>query len=423
MAITAVAAVIATGCAGEKNDDAPSATGSTVVPPAPDVAPGVTEDSIKVGITYPDLSSVKQFMNIDHGDYEVVYRALIQKINADGGINGRKIEPVFGKINVVSPATAQEACRQLTQDAKVFAAIGSFNADESLCYVQADKTAVVGGPLTAKYYAQAQAPWFSYDRGGDEVADGIELFAQNGAFAGKKVGVVGVVNEQSLVKDVVVPALQRRGVTPVQTAILDASLRDPAAVAQRTDAIIRQLQAAGADTIVVVGGMGQAFPVQLEKTGYRPRLLFTNLSTAEIYTGDNAQHDRGVLTNAAALGPLIRWDEPDIRRCVATVEAAVPTLRDKLYTDARTLPAGSPTPQVAVETACRALTLFTGIATKAGRDLTYASFQKAGFTLGPLRIASYVDPADYSRDTPHGAIPPRTYTYDPEANKFQLSFS
>ncbi|WP_436789658.1 ABC transporter substrate-binding protein [Yinghuangia sp. YIM S10712] len=419
--LAAAAALVVSGCTAEKKDDpASTASGAPVAPPAPRVAPGVTDTSIKLGITYPDLSAVKQFLKIDHGDYEATYNALIKKINDAGGINGRKIEPVFGAINVASPAAAQETCVKLTQDAKVFAAIGTFNANEPMCYVQTNKTAVVGGSLGDKNYAAAQAPWFS-DIDGDAVVDAVKVLAANNALAGKKVAVVGPVNEQAAVNDLVLPTLRDFGVTPVETGIMDASMRDAAAVSQQLGVFIQKFQAAGADTIVVVGGMGGEFPKQLEKTSYRPRLLFTDVTRAEIYTGDQAQHDFSTLTNATAAGTKVDWNDPALRECIATVEAAIPDLKGKLTVDPATLPAGTPSPQTSMQTACRNLTLFKAIADKAGRDLNYETFQNAGFTLGPLQIPSLSDKADYTRETPHGAVPPRLFTYDPAAKKFRTT--
>ncbi|GAA4983665.1 hypothetical protein GCM10023205_61920 [Yinghuangia aomiensis] len=416
--LAAAATLVATGCSAEKKNSPGSAGSQGGAPPAAKTAPGVTQDSIKVGIAYPDLSAVKQYLNVDQGDYEATYNALIKKINDAGGINGRKIVPVFGAINVASPAAAQETCVKLTQDAKVFAVVGTFNANEPLCYVQTNKTAVVGGPLTSKNYAQAQAPWFSDQRGGDEVGDAMALFNADNALAGKKVAVVGVVNEQSLVSDTVIPALQKIGVTPVATGILDASFRDAAAVAQQTGVFIQKFQAAGADTVVVVGGMGGEFPKQLAKTDYRPRLLFTSSSSASIYTGDANTRDLTPVTNAAALGPKTTWNEPTLQDCVATVESAIPALKGTLSVDPETVPAGKPTPQVSTQTACRALTLFKAIADKAGKDLNYETFQNAGFGLGPLQLPGNADKANYSRETPHGAIPMRLAVFDPAKRKF-----
>jgi len=76
---------------------------------------GVTDDTIRIGITFPDLTSVDQ-VSVNHGDYEATFRALIDKINADGGINGRQIEPVIAPINLSGEGNADAVCVQLTED-------------------------------------------------------------------------------------------------------------------------------------------------------------------------------------------------------------------------------------------------------------------------------------------------------------------
>ncbi|GAA4984041.1 hypothetical protein GCM10023205_62500 [Yinghuangia aomiensis] len=383
-----------------------------------EVAPGVTADTVKIGVVYPDLTAVKQFLKIDHGDYEATYNALIKEINDAGGINGRRIVPVYGAVDMASPAAAQQTCARLTQDEKVFAVIGTFNGREPLCYVQTNRTAIIGGPLTGKNGALAQAPWFSFDRGGEEVGDAMGLFADGNALAGKKVAVVGVVNEEGLVKDTVLPALQRLGVTPVETGILDVDLGDTSAVGQQIGAFIAKFQAAGADTVVVVGGMSGGFPQALERTKYRPRLLFAPLGSVAAYTGDAAKHDFSTLAGAAGLGIDVRWNEPGMQRCVATMESAVPALRGKLSVDPLTLPAGAPSPQSSLQVACQGLALFRAIAEKAGRSLTYRSFRDAGNGLGAFAVPGYADKARYSATTPHGAVPARLWRYDPSARKF-----
>ena len=58
-------------------------------------APGVTADTVKVGVTYPDLSSLKDVLQIDNGDFEKAFNAVADDINGKGGINGRKLQLVF----------------------------------------------------------------------------------------------------------------------------------------------------------------------------------------------------------------------------------------------------------------------------------------------------------------------------------------
>ncbi|MGA4544184.1 ABC transporter substrate-binding protein [Uniformispora flossi] len=422
--LAAASALVLAGCTAEKKDDAATTgSGGPAAPPVSKAAPGVTADTIKIGITYPDLDSVKQFVSIDHGPYEAAYNALVKKINDAGGVNGRKIVPVFGKINLISPAAAQETCVKLTQDEKVFAVLGNFNGDEPLCYVQTNKTIAVGGQLTAKRYAQAQAPWFSDLRGGDEVADGMALFNAGNSLAGKKVAVLSNVNEQGVMKDTVIPALQKLGVTPVETGVLDAPAIDAAAIGQQTGVFIQKFQASGADTVVVVGSMAASFPQVLEQTKYRPRLLFTDVLQVQAYANDKGKHDYSTLTDAAALGLNAQWGDPANQECMTTIEAAVPEMKGKLTVDPATLPAGTPTPQVSASVACRNLTLFKAIADKAGKDLNYETFQNAGFGLGSFQDPGYADKATFSQAAPHGAIPARLFTYDPAARKFTVATS
>jgi len=61
--------------------------------------PGVSKDEIKIGVTYPDLDAIRAVTDISHGDYKTTYNAVIDDLNKKGGINGRKVVPVFAPIN------------------------------------------------------------------------------------------------------------------------------------------------------------------------------------------------------------------------------------------------------------------------------------------------------------------------------------
>ena len=106
--------------------------------------PGVSKDEIKLGVTYVDFAPIKDIVDISHGDYEKTYNAVIDDLNKKGGVNGRKIVPVFGKVNPLGTAPAQEVCLKLTEDQKVFAAVGFFILDAQQCYVAQHDTPVLG---------------------------------------------------------------------------------------------------------------------------------------------------------------------------------------------------------------------------------------------------------------------------------------
>ena len=89
---TAAAMVLLAACKST-NGASTTASSRTTVPAAQDTrAPGVTADAIKVGVVYVDLSSLKDILHIDNGDFAKAYQASIDDINAHGGIHGRKLE-------------------------------------------------------------------------------------------------------------------------------------------------------------------------------------------------------------------------------------------------------------------------------------------------------------------------------------------
>ena len=107
--------------------------------------PGVTPSSIKIGITYPDVAAIATIINVNPGNYQVAYNTLINQINAQGGINGRKITPVYAPVDPLGTAGAATACTKLTEDDQVFAVLGFFQAADIGCYVTGHDTPIVGG--------------------------------------------------------------------------------------------------------------------------------------------------------------------------------------------------------------------------------------------------------------------------------------
>src|SRR5204863_7024601 len=99
-------------------------------------AAGVTNDQIKLGVTFVDLEAMKDVVNgLNHGDYEKSYKAVIDHLNKRGGINGRKVVPTLAPITPIGTAGAQEACLKLTEGTKVVAAGGVVLKDAALCYL------------------------------------------------------------------------------------------------------------------------------------------------------------------------------------------------------------------------------------------------------------------------------------------------
>src|SRR4030095_9995810 len=162
----AAAGALLVGCtAGDDSasEDTSGSSGTTAgsTPAATGPAPGVTDDSVTIGVTYVDLASIGEVVNISHGDYEVAYQALCDQINADGGMHARTIHPGVRGTTQTQTQSAAAACVQLTEYDDAFIVMGFFLGESVTCVLNTHETAVIGGSMTPELLAQAQAPWYT----------------------------------------------------------------------------------------------------------------------------------------------------------------------------------------------------------------------------------------------------------------------
>ncbi len=349
---------------------------------------GVTPTTIKVGITYPDVAAVKSIVNVDPGNYQKAYQALIDKINAQGGINGRKIVPVFAAINPLGTAPAATACTELTEDDRVFVVMGFFQTPDPACYVQTHDTALIGASLTGAQASQARAPWFNFELSdSDLIPKEVSVFKHEGVFAGKKVAVVGEAADQTDV-NLVIPALHKLGVDVVASAINDVPTTDSAASSSQYSLIAQKFQSSGANVVVAVGSASEGWPAALQsnQSTYLPRLVATNetdLSALATNAGNSPAVLRDALTAANLPPASVWWNDPAIKRCIATIQAAEPTAT--IY-DPVTGTTSTPHTWRAPLTACQEVALFEDVVKAAGRTLDYGTFVRGGQSLTHITI-------------------------------------
>lgn len=383
LALVAASALVAACTSGDtSSDDAGSTTTAAAsddtAPAATGPAPGVTDDAVKIGVTYVDTAAlVASGLNYDLGDHEAVYTALFDQINADGGINGRQIEPVFAPIDPTSPAPAEEACVKLTEDEDVFLITGFFLADAVSCPVTTHETAVVGGEMTPQLLADAAAPWISWTPDTDAPIAAVSSFDEAGLLDGT-VGVFGATRNQEELEETVVPALEEAGVEIAETGIMDAPADDQAAVQTSVQTIAERFEAAGVDTVVVVGESGQDWPTNMaDDDSYRPTLLFTTDTAPKAFTSNAATTDTSVLDGSYASGPYgpdqARFDEEAMQACIAILDEAgldTPTPEDSGDDP-------SNQPYQAAFQACPDVVLTQALLEAAGEDLNYGTLEAA----------------------------------------------
>ena len=395
-AAAALAVLIVTGVACTSGDAETGSTTTTTAAGGRDPAetptgpsPGVTDDTIRVGITYVDLDAVRQFVDLDQGDYEAAYQAVIDDFNADGGINGRKIEPVFAKVSPLGTQPAEAVCTKLTEDEEVFAVIGFFQDDAVLCPIGVHETAAIGGVMTQERFDQAAAPWFTTESGEDSDIDAVAAMAEAGQLDGKLGVYASILSESQL------PAIEAKldelGIEPVDSAVLDAPPDDITAQNQATGVIAERFKSKGIDKILVVGSAAVPIANGFAPLDYRPQLLFTSRVSVEAYVNGN---DPDVsMFEDAVLGAIDNevFEEDAMQDCLALVEDAI----GEDIPDPDSLESSDPNPFVSASAACRNINLFTAIAEAAGKDLNYGSFQAAGEDLGEVHLPGAEADYDY----------------------------
>jgi ABC-type branched-subunit amino acid transport system substrate-binding protein len=370
----------------------------------PSATNGVSQGEIKIGITYPDLDAIRSVTNTNHGDYEKSYQAVIDNLNRQGGINGRKVVPVFAKINPLGDVPAQEACVKLTEDEKVFVAMSFFNADAPLCFVQSHATPILGGQTTPKNLSVAKAPWVTLESGADLGARQIDALAKAGALKGK-LGIVAIADEeQSQLKDVVEPALKQHKLSG-ETAIIDAPSSDPVANVQQATTIMERFKSDGVKTVLLVGGAVTAVVNALSKSDYRPRLVANNARNLAS-TASNPSTDPSVVKTAISADSGFIFSDPALKQCFATIEKKT---GNKIVEN---VPQGQPQYRVSAQTACEYIGLFATLAKAAGKNLTTDSFGKAIAKLKTVTVPG-LGTITSQPQTHTYSLPMFIYRYDP----------
>lgn len=380
---------------------------------------GVTPSTITVGVTYADVAAIRNIINVDPGNYQVAYTTLFDQINAKGGINGRKIVPVFAPVNPLGTAAAATACTQLTEDKKVFAVLGFFQQPDTACYLQTHSVPIIGASLTTEQAKQAKAPWYNnLISDSDLVPKEMAVFKQEGVFKGKKVAVVGTNIDQPEI-NLVLPVLRKEGVDVVQTAVNSVPDTDTSAQTQEYGTIAQRFQSAGADVVVSVGNSGNGFPSALQTTQstYRPRIVATDYTDLDAYVSNKAGYTQSILKGAITAGGIppasIWWNDPTMKHCIATIQAAEPSA---VINNPVTATSSTPVTWTAPQTACVQVALFADILKAAGKTLTTKTFARGAASLSHLALPGGGGTFNFSSDHNDGDGPVFVYQWNPTKN-------
>ncbi len=370
------------GDSGDSDDDAAEDTDAqsgddTDMPEEPIVLTasyrGVTPETIKVGISMLDFQFLVEnnYSTAGWGDQQGVWQALIDDLNARGGIYGRQLEAVYDFYSPIGSVEAEETCAILTQDNEVFAVLGGFlgpfAGTVDPCIVGTNETMLVGGEITPAEFAQAAAPWYDTNESTDRSTSILlDLLVETGRAEGAKVFLItnlAAEPDTPLVEQ----ALADKGIELVESAVIDAPDADQNAQDAILSVIYERYRASDANTIMLNGNPSAGLR-GLQQAGLDGTVpVWANDAPGLENLGESVDRERaqGTITASSASDAEL-WSDPAMQECVAVTEDALGvTVKD-------------PSDVVvdeenwfnSVRRYCRVLRLFELIATAAGPELT-----------------------------------------------------
>ena len=394
-------ALVAAACASGDSDtviEEPVSIEPTATPPPSGEQPeedlvltdsfrGVTAETIEVGYPTINFEELNQNFGLDlaFANYEPVVVALIDDLNARGGINGRQVD-VITKDYVPSDifaAQAEALCLEFTQDQGVFAVLGGFTGPgmESLndCFADLNETIVVGGRPRVDQIERARAPWvtelMSLERRGPAM---VRMLEENGLLADLgSVVILGANPEFQSINDVTADAFEAAG-TDVTTNTVATNSSDENATVTETEVIMERARADGSSTILVVGDAPFIYETILAAGDEFTLLYLLGESLTQWISNpaDNLGESSKVIIDYTPSNP----EDPGLAACVDVVEAALGVE----VLPPEQLGPGDTDYWAATFNVCMQVSLFEQLATEAGADLTNDSFGAARDTIDDL---------------------------------------
>jgi ABC-type branched-subunit amino acid transport system substrate-binding protein len=402
--IVAALALISAGCSsGGKATHAGGAGSTTSSTPSHVISQvlgtGVTATTIKLGISLVDFSCVEQYVQSIRLNQQQVFQAYIDNINATGGINGRKIVPVFKSYCPLSSPSAinVQLCTSFADDEKVFAVVGylsdaATDGSAETCLAKKHHTIVISYNLTQAIMSLSPPGMILYPGTTPERTDTVlfQLLKKQGTLTGKKVAVLAEATTRPEVQKVILPGLKQIGASTGTPAYLTISGVDTTAAQAQLASFIERWKSENV-TALYVTGEAVASQQFMEKVvnGMPGVTLMTDVGDTlgfgkqEQQAGVRPNPYAGMLV-AGGFRPHDYDRSANWRYCAAIYEKYL----HKVAPDAETVVPGPNGKTLdingSINDACQSLSLFRDVATKVGTYLNNANWVNTVDNYGPI---------------------------------------
>jgi hypothetical protein len=264
-----IVAVTVAACGSNAPGSGPKNAVSPVKPPRPDSSPGITADTITLGLVYTkNQEAGNEAIGAPglHGDARDGYNVVIDEINRSGGIAGRKIGPIYVGYDATGTVPVdqedQRACATWTQDHEVFAIL---DGSSSILRECADKAGAVnfwaGGASVPETFRQyplyVETASMNLVRSGSVTVSALQKAGYFGTAA--KIGLVTWDDPvfREAIEGGYVPALKKAGFSPAAPPIYVTGPQTPqdigALSAAMKNAVLR-FKSVGIDHVLLLDG-------------------------------------------------------------------------------------------------------------------------------------------------------------------------
>lgn len=347
---------------------------------------GVTDDTIKIGFTYLDLVGLAEsgLIKLSWGPTEAIIQAIVDDINANGGINGRDLEVVFAPFLPIGDAPSGEACTQLTEDEEVFAVLVGFLGENNLCVTELHETVLVSalGSVDRASLERSSAPWVSVtptdERGIDAL---VQLLDDNDMLEGHTFGVFTEPSREANA-ETMASTLAARGYSVAETAILTAPLNDPIAVESELAVVAERFELEGIDTVFTLSNFIPA--AGFAAVDYYPRLFSQYADTFLAGAATNPLSEFPMVAGIANYDPVDdSFNGPEMIACREAYTAAT---GNEILPPSEESQTEQSTGAPSLTTGCQAMWIFVQAALAAGPDLNHQTWAEGVISIGDFTM-------------------------------------
>jgi ABC-type branched-subunit amino acid transport system substrate-binding protein len=225
---------------------------------APADATGVTAATIRLGIQLPDTGLLRAIgAQPPSVDVRGLWQAFIDDVNDRGGINGRRLEPVYRVTNPIDTVAMRADCLAWTRDAKVFAVLATigYYGPPVRCITEENRTPflTLDGQPESWQDGSSRGLLFSVPTNKSRVLRNFaDWLGRTNLLRGHTVGLLDNGGfDHETVTSALLPQLAQRG---IRVASQFTFSTDTVAQQRQFPLAVAQLRRAGVDTVIVTTG-------------------------------------------------------------------------------------------------------------------------------------------------------------------------